>query len=278
MSNDADYIMCQSDLDVDIAFEDAANSAMERVGDGHFYNDVWIRRMGMLGDDQEISRDGSPLLLHTSMRWAATVTEEDGTETATVRELVGRSIAHDRHPYVALLSLLRAAEKTSSVYISAPYLTDFQVLDQLCHYANPEYGGLKIYVILGPASFNTRLFRSFIRNDEQIRLALSRLHIKIYGDDGPTMNSNIFHSKAFVSTAGAMVGSYNYTNKARLVQFEHSVMLGEEERDVSGLREELRVFWDDIPGPPLDFPAQKRPGLDMLVAGQSFKNPYANKK
>lgn len=149
-------------------------------------------------------------------------------------------------------------------------------MDQLCHFANPENGGLKIHVILGPAAFNVAHIEKFISGDERIRSAMSRLRIKVFGSDGASLTTYYSHSNAIVSSAGAMVGSYNCTAKSRLAHLEHAVLLDATTRDVEMLREELRSGWENIPSPVLTFPSKKRSLQANGVEKSSF-NPYKKK-
>lgn len=274
--NDHDLVVPADEyLEVDLAFEEREQDGLERVGDGHYYSDIWERRMGMLDNVQRTVSLERPLLLHTSLRWGPTNQGLDGQDQEMQADLIGKSYAHDRHPFVAFRDLLQEADRGSAVYMSVPFLTDFCVMDQLCHFANPEYGGLKIYIILGPASFNVPQILKFINGDERIRGAMSRLHIKVFGTDGTSMDAYYSHSKAIVSSAGAMVGSYNYTAKSRLAHLEHAVLLDATTNDVEMLREELKSGWENIQSDVLSFPSKKR-GFVANEAKTSF-NPYKKK-
>lgn len=77
---------------------------------------------------------------------------------------------------MGFLHLLEEVERNSTVYVSIPFLTHFCVLDQLCHFATPEHGDLKIHVILRPAECYVPHMEKFIGGDERIR--------KEFGKDG----------------------------------------------------------------------------------------------
>jgi hypothetical protein len=113
--------MSQFDVDVDIAFELAEQEATVWIGDGYFIDQSWVSQ----GTDNPIeATEERPAILHTCLRHPASVPE------------AGKSFAHDCHPFVAFVHLLRNARHGSEVYMSIPYLSDFTVIDQLCHYAN----------------------------------------------------------------------------------------------------------------------------------------------
>jgi hypothetical protein len=50
-----------------------------------------------------------------------------------------------------------------------------------------------------------------------------------------------------VSTAGAMIGSYDYSGAARLQHTEHAVLVGPDS-DLKGMKVELAEMWRTIPG------------------------------
>ena len=52
------------------------------------------------------------------------------------------------------------------------------------------------------------------------------------------------HSKAMVSTAGSMVGSYNYTYASRLYNHEHGVLLGVGHSS-QAIQEQLMVLFEN---------------------------------
>lgn len=77
-----------------------------------------------------------------------------------------------------------------------------------------------------------------------------------------------------VSTAGAMIGSYNYAAKARLRHFEHAVLLAPDCEATQMLRDELRNGWNAIPSDEMTFPA---PPKVVAPTGRVTVNPYAKK-
>ena len=149
-----------------------------------------------LGELEPIKPDPErPLVLHTCLR------HEEGSPKA------GYSYAHDRHPFVAFLHLLDTAEPGSEFFVSIPFLGDFDAIDQLCHYANPEYGGLQIYIVLGPNDWNVGTLERFVGRSKSREETVSRLHIKRFGHDQHWSTATYSHSKAMVSSEGAMIGS-----------------------------------------------------------------------
>ena len=157
------------------------------VCDGPFIDQTWVS-LGEIQPVQPLYTD-QVFILSTYLR------HPKGSE------LEGESFAHDRHPFVVFLHLLDKAEANSTVYISMPYLSDFDAIDQLCHYAN----GLTINIILGPRTTNISNLENFVGRSQSREEAVARLHMKQYGrDDRPdTISSS--HSKAMVSSAGGMV-------------------------------------------------------------------------
>lgn len=261
--NDDDVMPAQAELDVDLSFELEEFDSTSVTGDGLFYPDDWLLLDGKLDSYQSIVAEDCPIFLNTAVRWQET-------------DKIWSSKVHDRHPFLGFLSLLENAQENSAVYLSIPYLTDKYVIDQLCHYADPRYGGLQIYIILGPHPMNHAFLKKFISDtkEAQIRTALSRLHIKTFGFDDDTMESFFSHSKAMVSTAGAMIGSYNYTAKARLRHFEHAVLLDADCKATQLLREELSTGWENIPSKEMVFPApQRQPTTECASVNPYAKNP-----
>ena len=176
--------------------------------------------------------------------------------------------------FLGSMSLLENAEKNSSVFTSIPYLTDKYVIDQLCRFSKQEYGGLQFYIILGPKSFDNTFLNGFIKTDNevQIREVLSRLHIDVFGTDDDSLESHFSHSNGMVSTAGAMIGSYNYTAKARLCHLEHAVLLAPDCEATQMLRAELMNGWNAIQSDEISFPA---PPKREAPTGGATDNPYA---
>lgn len=69
--------------------------------------------MGMLDAVQQIASVERPLLLHTALRWGHTHQglTVNGEEQETNVDLIGKSFAHDRHPFIALRDLLEKADE-----------------------------------------------------------------------------------------------------------------------------------------------------------------------
>ena len=260
--------IAQADLDVDmgIAYEREQQEAMVRVGDGHFFNDQWLRKEGELDRYQELV-ETRPVVLHTAMRY----------DDAQKPDMGGLSFVHDRHPFLGFLHLLHHVERGSRVYMSIPYLTDFYALDQICYSAQEEHGNLQIYIILGPKHFNVETIERFINNDEAVRAAVQKLHIKQFGRDNGSPSAKYFHTKAVVSSGGAMVGSYNYTVAARLRHYEHTSLLPPDDPDCERIRTELKHAWNMSESGELKFPKKVTEASKRSNAGEIF-NPYKKSK
>ena len=128
----------QAELDVDLAFEMQEFDSNELAGDGLFYTDSWLLLDGQLEAYADLVEESEvPIFLNTAIRW------QEHDVGATSKKL-NTSKVHDRHPFLGFLSLLQNAEVGSNVFMSIPYLTDKYVIDQLCYFAKPEYGGLQI--------------------------------------------------------------------------------------------------------------------------------------
>lgn len=173
------------------------------------------------------------------------------------RNIRDEAVLHDRHPFVAVIHLLRNAEISSTVYLSAPFLTDLQVVDELCHYAQPVAAGgrhLTIRVIVGPQRWVTaelqRFVHAFAQQEggcQQREEAIGRLEIRRFGttdNNETTRVSSHCHSTAMVSTAGAIVGSYNYTYASRYRYREDGCYMPPGAADVESLRTRLHAVWD----------------------------------
>ena len=134
-------------------------------------------------------------------------------------------VAHENHPFVAMVHLLKEAEVGSTVYMSMPYVTDKQVMDELCYFAQPRDNDgrdLKINIILCETEDNKDFInQDFLAGRNDILDACQRLNIR-----STPMYPGFCHTKAIVSTAGFMVGSYNYTYAARMYNYEHGILLG----------------------------------------------------
>lgn len=253
----------QFDLDVDIEYERQEQEKTVWIGDRHFVDQSWVS----CGEDTPLEVDDArPLTLHTYLR------HPPGSPEA------GKSYAHDCHPFVAFLHLLHAAPESSDIFISIPYLTDFTVVDQLCHYADPSNGGLQIYIVLGPKDWNIECLENFVGRSESRQTAVARLHIKRFGRDDGSVRSSFMHSKAMVSPAGTMIGSYNYTNAARLRHREHAVLLAPgPDFQSDGIRMELQEVWQGVQGNEIQI--KRKPSAEKHKAPSgTVYNPYKKSK
>ena len=130
-----------------------------------------------------------------------------------------------------------------------PFLSDFDAIDQLCHYADPRNKGLKINIILGPAFSNTSNLQNFVGKSQTREEALARLHIKRFGRDdlhSAKTTTCYSHSKAMISTAGGIIGSYNYTVASRKRHYETGTFIPPHNEDFQGLKTELQLLWDSL--------------------------------
>lgn len=80
---------------------------------------------------------------------------------------------------------------------------------------------MKIRVVLGEKRRNMEYLNAFIDNGEDYLDATERVLLH-------SLSNEVYlcHSKAMCSTAGCMIGSYNYTNAARLCNQEHASLFG----------------------------------------------------
>ncbi|KAL3923040.1 MAG: hypothetical protein SGILL_001875, partial [Bacillariaceae sp.] len=163
------------------------------------------------------------------------------------RDTSYRAIVHNKHPFVALVYLLAHAEQSSQVYVSIPFVTDLHFIDELCHYAKPVADGgknLSVRIILGPGDWVRDRLNGYISlastegGRTMRKAAVDRLAVKTFG----TQN-RYCHSKAFVTTAGALVGSYNYTYAARTMHFEEGVVLAPGPQ-VEALKNRMEQLWE----------------------------------
>jgi len=251
---------------IDEAFENHIQNAVVWVGDGYFIDQSWVN----LGESEPVKLKPDPerpLVLHTCLR------HEEGSANASY------SYAHDRHPFVALVHLLDTAEPGSDFFMSVPFLGDFDAIDQLCHYANPDYGGLQIYIILGPKEWNVETLRKFVGRSKTRQEAVNRLHMKRFGHDQHFSTATYSHSKVMVSSAGAMIGSYNLTGAARLRHTEHSVLLGPEpDSNIEGLRDEFRQMWGEINTEEIIISRTPSPSKNAPPDPRKVHNPYKRPK
>jgi hypothetical protein len=194
---------------------------------GYFMPRSWV-----FSQKSEVTLDASdlPTIVHTFSR-----------------DTSYQAIVHDKHPYVALVYLLAQAEENSQVYVSIPYFTDLHLIDELCYYAKPVVDGgknLSVRIILGPEEWVRDRLNKYISlaptaGGRALRKdAVDRLAVKTFGNQ-----KRYCHSKAFVTTAGALVGSYSYTYAARKMHFEEGVVLAPGPQ-VEALKKRLEQLWE----------------------------------
>lgn len=242
----------EADQFVDLEYEREQQEATEWIGESHFVNRKWMFLDRETTDEVVVSPE-RPLILHTGAR----VTSSD------------ESFAHEQHPFVAFVHLLKSAEKNSVVFISVPFLTDFMVIDELCHYADPAISGLYVKMLLGPKTWVVETFESFVGEDSGREESVARLHIKRYGRDEADSHSKYSHSKVMVTSSGIMIGSYNYTYASRFRHTEHGVLLGPD-YDTTGILAELNDLWTRS-GAEISIKKKTKPVYDKI-------NPYKKRK
>ena len=273
---------------------DSSNSAEDEGRRGHFLQRDWLCPNDAFGEvhfransavtDQIASSSA------TTKKRKHSFDDEDAGDTSFsdpisrplmtmvhthVRNLLDETIVHDRHPFIAMLYLLRNAQSSSIVYISAPILTDMHVIDELCYYAKPRYQGgkhLAIRIVIGPqewavaelqnyvdggrSSSLTRKQNSSTREDfrsipttsnpmyRRLRQeAIGRLQIRQYGTVGGP-NPCQSQTKAITSTAGALIGSYNFTYASRFSHREDGCFIPPSP-DVDDLQSRLHSVWNE---------------------------------
>ena len=241
----------------DHEFEKQGHLETKWIGDGHFVDQTWLMGDGSSGMEVPVAGE-RPAMLYTCARWPSGPRK-------------GSSIAHPNHPMVALVHLLANARGGSDVFMSVPFLSDFNVIDQLCYYADPNTSGLNIHILLGPIFWNKSNLQDFVGYYENRRQAVARLHIKDCGRD-----SKYFHTKAVVTTAGMMIGSYNYTKASREEHNEHAILCGPDFYAIDGLRQELSQEWNRL-GPEIVIPKLERETTATTRESDSISNPYAKK-
>jgi hypothetical protein len=194
----------------DIEYELKMQSEIVWKGNGHFTERKWLFtdvNGNIVSAPVEISPE-RPLIVHTTKR-----SSTPG----------GLSYAHEEHPFIAFVHLLKSADVGSTVFITMPYLTDFYVLDELCHYAATEEEGgrnLTIKAIIGYNKDALDTINSFIGVSAKRQAGINRLHLRYQGSGCP-----FIHTKGMASTAGCMVGSYNFTTAACEKNIEQGVLL-----------------------------------------------------
>eukprot|EP00978_Attheya_sp_CCMP212_P016691 scaffold43955_cov50-Attheya_sp.AAC.1 len=111
-----------------------------------------------------------------------------------VRNMSDEARVNDHHPFVVMIYLLRNAETSSTVYVSAPFFTDMHIADELRHYPKPVMAGgrdVTIRVILGPQRLVTselqRFVNAFAQQGRRLREEMiGRLAIRRFGTDNDT--------------------------------------------------------------------------------------------
>jgi hypothetical protein len=214
--------------EVDYQFEDEMNETVEWLDEGHFISQDFLKN---LEDGSTLSPPPErPLRVHTYLR-----TEHD------------LAFQHTCHPFISFVYLLENADQGSDVFLSSPYLTDKHAIDQLVHYAKPvqENGsGLNIYILLGPEEYNQQIIKSFVGDNMQRFWAVHKLKIRTFGHiETKIRRGKMVHSKGFVTSCGAMVGSYNYTWGSRLHHREDSIVLGPGSI-ASDIAKDIQEVWD----------------------------------
>lgn len=133
-------------------------------------------------------------------------------------------------------------------------------MDELAHYAKPVAEGgknLEVRMIIGSKKWAKTEIRRYLThkaggNDVRRRRksALDRLRIRTWGRDPPynpnepytSCRSRYSHAKTIVTSAGAMMGSYNFTFASRNCHFEDGVVIAPGEQ-VNELRADLQAIW-----------------------------------
>ena len=198
---------------IDMRYEHEMQDAIEWLDEGHFISQEWFRN----GEESAVQLSTKrPLVVHTYRR--------------------GRnheSYAHDAHPLVAFVHLLKEAPIKSEVFVSMPYFTDFSVIDHLAHYAKSEAEGgsdLQIKIIFGPDAMNKTELQRFIGHSRARYEAVERLTIHEYGIcHTPQRPGKLMHSKAIITATAGMTGSYNYTYGSRYRHGEDGLVFEDKE-------------------------------------------------
>jgi hypothetical protein len=144
------------------------------------------------------------------------------------------SIAHNAHPFVAFVHLLRNAQEGSTVHISIPYLTDVNALNELCHHQASL--NLNIRAIVGRNKLVFESLNEFIGQSAQRQRAVEQLQLRAQDPNRP-----FAHTKGLISSAGCMIGSYNFTIAARKKNVEHGMVY-----DPGPICDELRAQLDSV--------------------------------
>lgn len=234
-------------------------AAMEG-GSGHYFPRAFVM---IGGRELALEPIGDGLRVHTYIRNTGT----------------GHVLAHSCHPFIAMIHLLKEATVSSDVYVSAPFITDIQFLDELAYYAKPVVNGgrdLTIKILISPHKWVVKEIKRYLRvgvYDRQRRqereTALNRLQFRFWGEDPPydpdipytKCQSMYSHSKSIVTSAGAMMGSYNFTIASRGCHYEDGFVMPPGDQ-VDSFKADLEMVWNA--GVAVDFrtlvvPQQKPP-------------------
>ena len=213
--------------EIDEEYEREMFESEEWLEDGHFLQQSFLRDRE--GVDVLVPQQ-RPLRVHTFLR--------------NIRD---EAISHPAHPFLAFVHLLKSPEENSEVVLSAPYLTDAHVIDQLAHYAKPvaENGKrLLIKVILGPEPYNVDVINKFVGDSEQKYWSVRRLKIKTFGTlQTRSTKGTIVHSKSIVTSAGAMVGSYNFSYASRFRNREDGFLISQDSPFCQEIKVDLLAVW-----------------------------------
>lgn len=218
-------------FDPDFEWEAAKNAVATARETGYFYDCRWK----FAGVAEVVLAPERPIFLYTQM-----ANDEPGTVCG---------MAHNHHPFVAMVHLLKEADIGSTVFVSMPYFTDIYVVDEFVHFAQPENQGgrgLQIKVIIGETQDNLKYLNYYLKNDELphsqraiIFDAMKRVHYR-----SAKTTPGFCHSIAMVSNAGCMIGSYNYTTAARMYNEEHNTLFGPNEPMNTQVRDQLEARWN----------------------------------
>lgn len=243
---------------LDMRYEHQMQDAIEWLDEGHFISQDWFHN----GDSHSSVQLSTkrPLVVHTYCRGEN-----------------HESYAHDAHPLVAFVHLLKEAPVTSDVFISIPFFTDFSVIDHLAHYAKSEADGgrdLQIKIIFGPEPMNKAELQRFIGQSRARYEAVERLAIREYGNcHTPEQPGKLMHSKTIITTMAGMMGSYNYTYGSRYRHGEDGLVFEDKEM-LEMYRKIFKSVWDKAtpvkPQEPKD-KNKKRPAEELEQTGGETK-------
>ena len=212
---------------LNMRYEHEMQDAIEWLDEGHFISQEWFRN----GQESAVQLSTKrPLVVHTFLR--------DGNH---------ESYAHDAHPLVAFVHLLKEAPIKSEVFVSMPYFTDFSVMDHLAHYAKSEADGgrdLQIKIIFGPDAMNKAELQRFIGHSRARYEAIASLTIHEYGIcHTPQRPGKLMHSKTIITATAGMTGSYNYTYESRYRHGEDGLVF-EDKETLNMYQKIFRSVWD----------------------------------